>query len=290
MVPFTYNPLLTLELMDNIYNESAVVTKHVYDDKNNLTKIYGEFKRNNRTFCLWENEIDRYQSTNAILVTIPYDKMYVNLTRWSSNKLRGVGRDITFHKKQSRSRQLVFRYDSIWSQPHNGKMLHTMYDNMTMNQWLQTCTFEITLSSTLSSQEMKNFNVELVTSQILNLTNAPTGHPTTYPTTSPTTYQTTYVTTRAIAYPTASPTTYQTTYVTARAIAHPTASPSTSSMSTQKSDKSTIPMPYILVCVFVASFVFLSLIIYLIKRRKRPQEVTHETVTITMHEMKTREN
>ena len=275
--------LYTLKFNHNIDDIDTIISIK-NGPKDNEKTIFVEFKRNNSTFCVWEHEKD--PSRNAILITLPHVKAIGFRGRDRTNT-----ETIAFGMPQTNLRQFVFRKDSSWGKyPLARFWMFKMMGSAEANKWLPTCTLQIEFQTTLNLHEKKNFNVELVTALMVNVTTPPTPSPTAHPTTPPTESPS--------VSPTASPSPLPTT--------SPSAPPSASPVSNENSDESTIPMPYkILACIFIGLFLLLSLMMYLNKSarsrfctlcsacricQKKSQELTQETVTITMHEMKTREN
>ena len=282
------NGRYTLKFKHNIDNIDTTFSIKNHPKDNEKT-VFVEFKRNKSIFPVWEHEQD--PSKNAILITIPGDVQRVGFLGGSQTNQETIA--FSIGSPGTNSRQFVLRRDSFWN-----KQVHETFWGFKMlreesqkKKWLPTCTLQIDFQSTLNLQEKKNFNVELVTALIGNVTTAPTPSPTAAPTKSPS------------AAPTESPSASPTTSPSAMPSAMPTAAPSASPVFNENSDEFTIPMQYkISVCIFIGVFLFLSLMICLNKRvrkrfcsaccicQKKSQELTHETVTITMHEMKTREN
>ena len=261
-------PLKFNHSVDNI--DTIVLIKNGSNDDSKT--VFAEFKRNNSTFCVWEHE--KHRSTNAILITLPEDVESVIFR--GGNRANKPTIVFGIAPREMNSRQFVLCQHSFWIKNFHEKLwFFKMHDFAKANrlQSLPTCNLQIEFQTTSNLHDKKYFNVELVTALMVNTTTAPTASPSALPT------------------------------------ALSIASPSTSSVSNENSDESTMPMEYkILVCIFISVFLFLSLLMCLNKNvrqrfctfcsvcgihgifQEKSQDLTHETVTITLHEMKTRES
>ena len=267
---------LEYELMDSTYNISAVVEvddtefESLDEESDDYTV---KIKRNNRTFYLWKDDKDR--STNAIVITVPgahvdgckifNEPRLIRRTINVAEMLNKMKSAFSVDFSTRNWHEIVIRYDSIWVNGFITWGLY-LYDDVD-DAWplpIVSATTSSLRIKVANDVPMTNFSVKLVTSQILNRTLADG-------------------TTEA---PTSSPT-------------------QSSSPLISQVTESTIPMSFkILIGVLIIFFVFLLLMLCFNKHvrtrllsfctacccQKKFQDLTHDTVTITMHEMKNREN
>ena len=113
------NKLLKVEfqLMNSTFSLSTDVQRG--GGAREETVFIAEFKRHNNTFCLWEDEKDR--STNAILVTLPNDvrefQFYLRNSGdndWKAYGQHKIMHDLSLDFPTTTPHQILFRQDSIW--------------------------------------------------------------------------------------------------------------------------------------------------------------------------------
>ena len=127
--------LYTLKFNHNIDNIDTTFSIKNGPSDNSKT-IFVEFKRNNSTFCVWENE--QHPSRNAMLITLPGDAGYIEFRGGDRTNKPTIWFGI-----ETESRQFVFRKDSLWGKPPLSKWWKFKMLGERANTWSPTCTLQI---------------------------------------------------------------------------------------------------------------------------------------------------